>query len=486
MAQRGPSDARGERNMVDPSILERSKNRSWASLLSAAFPCFGLWTMHTWIFWLNTNKPFPIEGGNSWFSLYLAQSLFLVGMAVAFRSAEKPSRTRLQAADMAFAVIGCATTALYAAGSGFIALPTTIGAGAVALGGICLGWGYLRWGVFYSGLALKNALGCIFTACILGAFAKSVITAAPASAGFAFALCLPILSALFLRMSFKRQQPIPSTDIRYTPETFGSLWKVLSCVAVYAFIYALIGGLPKMHDSTLPHAALLGHFIEAAVSTFILWWVVAKHRSVSFAQLWRCIMLLIGAMLVLAAFEPTAGLQTMCSTSISYLVVVFLWLLLSDIAHHSSMHPYIVFGMGWLAYTFPNYLGRLLGESGLVASNMTPTLALVLLFAIMLAITLLLDSRDPTMQRIFSDLDESAPAPRDFAFIDERCAAIGRQHELTAREIEVMQLLCKGRSKAYIAETLFITENTVRGHARRLYAKLDVHSKKELQELIGI
>ena len=49
-----------------------------------------------------------------------------------------------------------------------------------------------------------------------------------------------------------------------------------------------------------------------------------------------------------------------------------------------------------------------------------------------------------------------------------------------------MQLLCKGRSKAYIAETLFIAENTVRGHARRLYAKLDVHSKKELQELIDV
>ena len=45
-------------------------------------------------------------------------------------------------------------------------------------------------------------------------------------------------------------------------------------------------------------------------------------------------------------------------------------------------------------------------------------------------------------------------------------------------------MLCRGRSKAYIAETLFITENTVKGHARRLYAKLNVHSKKELQQLI--
>lgn len=472
--------------MAEPSMLERSQSRSRMSLLAAAFPCFGLWTMHTWILWLNSNKPYPSGSGDSWFSLYLAQSVFLIVMAVAFRRAEKPNRTRMQASDVVLTAIGCATTALYAVGSSAVAFPPLLSGVVVALGGVCLGWGYLRWGVFYSGLALRNALGCIFAACILGAVAKSIITALPAEAGTAAACCLPLLSTMFLSRSFKRQQPLPTTDIRYTAETFGSLWKVFACVAAYAFVYTFIGGLPSMYDNPLPNASLLGHVIEVAVSLLILWWVVVKRRSVSFAQLWRGIMLLIGAMLVLSVFEPTAGLQAMCSTSISYLVVVFLWLLLSDIAHHSNLHPYVVFGLGWLAYTLPNYLGRLLGSSGLVAPAMSPTLALVLLFAIMIALSLLLDYRDPTMQRIFSDLDESSPAPHDFALIDERCAAIGKQHDLTVREIEVMQLLCKGRSKAYIAETLFIAENTVRGHARRLYAKLDVHSKKELQELIDI
>lgn len=89
------------------------------------------------------------------------------------------------------------------------------------------------------------------------------------------------------------------------------------------------------------------------------------------------------------------------------------------------------------------------------------------------------------MKLIFHDLSsEPRPAPQDFESIDERCRTVAAQHHLTARELEVMQMLCRGRSKAYIAETLFITENTVKGHARRLYAKLNVHSKKELQQLI--
>ena len=47
-----------------------------------------------------------------------------------------------------------------------------------------------------------------------------------------------------------------------------------------------------------------------------------------------------------------------------------------------------------------------------------------------------------------------------------------------------MMYLYRGRTKAYIAETLFLTENTVRGHAKHLYAKLDVHSRRELLDLI--
>ena len=62
---------------------------------------------------------------------------------------------------------------------------------------------------------------------------------------------------------------------------------------------------------------------------------------------------------------------------------------------------------------------------------------------------------------------------------------MGSQRGLTAREVEVLQLLCKGRSKSYIAESLFISENTVRSHSKHIYAKLDVHSKQDILDLIA-
>ena len=65
-----------------------------------------------------------------------------------------------------------------------------------------------------------------------------------------------------------------------------------------------------------------------------------------------------------------------------------------------------------------------------------------------------------------------------------RCDLFAARTGLTAREREVLELLMRGRTGAYIAETLVISENTARGHVRRLYTKLGVHSRQELIDLV--
>jgi len=50
---------------------------------------------------------------------------------------------------------------------------------------------------------------------------------------------------------------------------------------------------------------------------------------------------------------------------------------------------------------------------------------------------------------------------------------------LSPREREVLQLLAQGCSNQEIADALFLSLNTVKGHTRRIYAKLDVHSRNQ-------
>lgn len=68
--------------------------------------------------------------------------------------------------------------------------------------------------------------------------------------------------------------------------------------------------------------------------------------------------------------------------------------------------------------------------------------------------------------------------------LDESVARFGEDHGLTSRETEVLLLLYRGRTTPVIADHLGVSQNTVRFHCKNLYAKLGVHSKQELLELV--
>jgi len=54
-----------------------------------------------------------------------------------------------------------------------------------------------------------------------------------------------------------------------------------------------------------------------------------------------------------------------------------------------------------------------------------------------------------------------------------------QKYDLSARELEVLQLLLKGHSTKIIAATLYISFETVRSHLKNIYNKLHVNCGKE-------
>ena len=67
---------------------------------------------------------------------------------------------------------------------------------------------------------------------------------------------------------------------------------------------------------------------------------------------------------------------------------------------------------------------------------------------------------------------------------DELCDRLAKEHGLTAREGEVFRLLSRGRTNGYIALDLNISQDTVKGHTRNVFAKMCVHSRQELIDII--
>ncbi len=68
--------------------------------------------------------------------------------------------------------------------------------------------------------------------------------------------------------------------------------------------------------------------------------------------------------------------------------------------------------------------------------------------------------------------------------LSKRMQVIRNRYQLSARETEVAELVARGNTVAKVAEELVVSENTIRTHMRRLYAKLGIHKKQELLDLL--
>lgn len=77
-----------------------------------------------------------------------------------------------------------------------------------------------------------------------------------------------------------------------------------------------------------------------------------------------------------------------------------------------------------------------------------------------------------------------ASAQKDEDPIERRCMAVARAYGLSPRETDVLVAFAHGRNVAYLAEHLVLSSNTIRSHSKTLYAKLGVHSKQELIDLV--
>lgn len=66
-----------------------------------------------------------------------------------------------------------------------------------------------------------------------------------------------------------------------------------------------------------------------------------------------------------------------------------------------------------------------------------------------------------------------------------KCLAVGNRYGLSDREVDVLALLARGYSSARIQAELYIAAGTVNYHTRNIYAKLGVHSKQEVIDLVA-
>ena len=78
------------------------------------------------------------------------------------------------------------------------------------------------------------------------------------------------------------------------------------------------------------------------------------------------------------------------------------------------------------------------------------------------------DSRDMFSEEVIAEMGSGVDAD-----------GFAADHNLTAREREVFELMLRGRDAKSIGEALVISDNTAKAHIRSIYAKTGVHTRQE-------
>lgn len=363
---------------------------------------------------------------------------------------------------------------------------TVIGSVICAMGGA---FALIRWLQLYICLPVKTAVGVLSVAYVFYFALIPVVNLMPLPAVPVLIVALPVASFAMYRRALTLC-PVGSERCGreyYTPENIQGFWRQGFGVVVYSFLLGTRHGFAlSSYDPTMDVSCLVIGILFLA-ATF--WWVYGLCRSIDFPRVFQILLIMLATTAVLLVLSPGVSIEVAsgCFSAGSSIILVLFFMALVDLGNHSSYHPFAVCGVGLALYGIPRPLGSFVSDylRGFAPEQYLAVLALLLAYLVIICTAFLLSTRQAGMRPLFYDLSGHASAGEMSSVdVESRCLALGAEFGLSAREIEVVQLICKGRDKAYIADTLFISENTVRSYSKNAYRKLGVHSKRELLDLL--
>ncbi len=345
-----------------------------------------------------------------------------------------------------------------------------------------MAWIRMQWFGFFGCIALIDAVRYVFGSVVAGSTISLALFLAPEPVSSALVATLPLVSFALSRGAKKRighsgaKKPVSRVD----------LLLMIRSVLVFVLACSFMAGIANVGDSVKGNVGgaagmSLAYLAMALASLLIIYMVVECKKVPSVSILWKSVLVYILVYFfgvdILAnvawGFEVLNGsLLVVRSIAVSAMMV-----LLANVCLYLKQNPYFVFSAGFSIWS--------LGVSGstllcmMIMDNSVLSAATAL--AVMLVVILVPQVKDFGETRLLGDLTRKNALMVDMR---RKCAAIAKRYKLSPREEEVMEYMCKGRSRPYIAEAMMLSENTIASHAKNIYTKIGVHSKQELIDMV--
>ena len=375
-------------------------------------------------------------------------------------------------------------------------------------------------------ICLKSLLGLACTAA--GAYAGVL----PLSV-----LALVVLAVLIIHEARNAHREIKPLIMRPTSSSHFKL--LLGALVVYAFIFGVTAGntaavarVSTMLESNRGTDACM--FVVSGVLFVALLLAGSKVRLSAVGRILTPVLAVLFLMHILIGGSAGGWLPRL-TTGFWDIVQAFVLLVLIDVSQSGVASLSFVFPIGWGVVSFGYACGTLVGQAtGLYFGNdfaavqaITVTMTILAVIASSVLAAAQYPSPKPDVNMPFVPVDgksegfegvavrgvdaaaaeivaqagATGPASANVAApaalgvaqnpvvpvadpIAQACAVIAKKYMLSEREGEVLDLLARGNTRMSIAEKLVISENTVRVHVKNIYAKLHIHSKQQLIDMV--
>ena len=167
-----------------------------------------------------------------------------------------------------------------------------------------------------------------------------------------------------------------------------------------------------------------------------------------------------------------------------YCLDMFMMFTASDLAYRARTQVALIFGGAIVATRTGTLVGSWLGYALMSNASWSPDVRVSLIACFIVAVVIIGSTvfTEDGLRTLYQPAQEQTRAHvPDF---DERCKHLAHDAGLTARELDVMLLLARGRSIAHISEALGIAPGTVKHHTSNTYRKLGVYDRQGLIDLV--
>lgn len=348
--------------------------------------------------------------------------------------------------------------------------------------GIGSGLAFLVWGDHLSHLEPRRVLFDMAIYSFMTAVFFSIVMALPILLAQIAAVVMPLGAGLLLKHA--QTAYVPSIDEHRKPDNASSPKgsSLISLAVLVGLVYGIMRGVSLSFTASSVEIVTVATVVGIALAgvLLVITTVFFKKGSELYLVCQISFPLLTLGFLLLPQFLGDLPLPIVVFTIGHSYFYFLLWVFCVDQARASTKKPYIIVAIGLLSFLGSSLIGSIASDAmallGSEASQAISIVSLVVVYLFVVAFAFLFGKSRKTNQA-----DQNANLEQEFRTCSDLVASEGG---LSPRETEIFYLLAVGKDRADIREAFSISNDTVKSHTRRIYAKLDIHSKKEATALV--